>query len=1540
MIKYRLFNICIFLLFILFNYFCCALRSYKKYKVTTFIGSTPQKPVHLFNSRVVKKNIFLWYIKKKGGDICKSVNSFNLFEKNNNNNNNDYNDDDDNNNDDNNNNNDDDNEDDITYEEIEEYLKKNKVEDYEEDEGKSEILKLINYIPTLSNEEEFFSRFGYVNREKKSMEYYFNQMKNEKERKQKKNYNILNFILSYYLKKKIFNDVHSNKNYDSIQSYCYYINNLINHKDTSLEWRNGNLSKKNNIFSNKWLCSFISFYLKNVNALKYISFGCVSAGLTFLLKYILRNIRIDNIFLLKNHFNLIYGLRNMKIYKIVLFCLFINVLFINKYNQYFSITDDGFAVLFSNYFFYEGIEHLNKKKIYQFMNKYNYTLNDILYSLNDMFIYFLNKKIYVDEIFDPDIVIYIDSFISLYQKLFKTNKENIKNILTMILNKYHISNVKNENKNKDLLSRIFYIFYIINIKFKYDVIQAHKLNLLRGENKYMIPFFFKNNNISNYFLLSHISDHLNVKEKIINNYLLEKMKNDYENYVLSLLRTKTYSNSVYDDIKNMLFITLHSSVIDDVNVSIFMNLVKDIISNVDYECKYTSRSNRKDKIVSEFEMDGNDVLKEKENISSNNNDDDNNEDDNNEDDNNDDDNNDDDNNDDDNNDDNNEDDNNDHRNDHSNDHSNDDNSNLESNEFNENNLEKGFYSNMEESVEYIIHDNNSLKNATKNTGDISTEKIKKNDVILSEKEELKEKEQLMKKLNDIYFLRKYLNIDKEFTDNFLEKYLFKYIYKEYKIFINNLIFKKLKNKNDNLFFLKRGINLPSKTAQNIVKNIILNFVIKTKENIAIFYKLENIDKCLRLIVNLINIYKKIKKKKKFIKFNSNIFNLDHFFSYNCYKEKEHTDIIQNDQSSNIINNNDNITNINDASSNDNISQGDHMVNDHGKNKEENENFGSDEEVNLNQPFLKEEEEFIKHNIYKEKLCDENEGKIILNKNDRKKLYEEFVLKYMKNKSERNILKIIFNLDYDNDDIDKEIEDNIIKRFLEDSTKNKLTNLKNLDMQLKIIGNDNLFDYKHLNFNEGLLIKHNFKKSLKDEENKKMSLNEYIIKKEDIFDDIDDESFLEICQKMYINKLFHLKENIYNNRKELYFYQVILNIEKNINEIHDIYLIDQYEKMINDTIKTNILNKNYTNIKNLYLKRIINFLNISEEKASIVELNCIFHQTNNIFKTIKENFYIYRNDSDFIDDINEILTIYKNFDLIKKVIRNNQEMYFVKFSLVESNYNIVHKIFERYVLYVIDVITNENRNMYKDNIFKLRTILNVHETTVNDISTKIYRKYIENQELHSLNNMDSFFNFLFNMSKEEQKNIVIDFLRTKIDTYLKSDEHYDEKLHKLYDLLIFINDNLQYKKNIFDLSSLSSKLLYEFLLSCVDNYIHTKKTDAFIKSQADYINHFNNFLSKIKALIRGPEEQYHLSHVLNILKNDIIKRAINLLDKFEYDMCIEEVYNLIKLQMIDENINFSDIDIAKRKKLVNIFSYQNISDEKKFLYMDTLKKILL
>ncbi|SOV12877.1 conserved Plasmodium protein, unknown function [Plasmodium sp. gorilla clade G2] len=1493
MIKYRLFNICIFLLFVLFNYFCCALRNYKKYKITTFIGNTVQKSVHLNNIRRVKNNIFLWYIKKKGGDRWKSANSFKLFERNNNNNNNnDYNDDDDNNNKDNNNN-DDDNEDDITYEEIEEYLKKNKVENYEEDEGKSEILKLINYIPTLSNEEEFFSTFGYVNREKKSMEYYFNQMKNEKERKQKKNYNILNFILSYYLKKKIFNDVDSNKNYDNIQSYCYYINNLINYKDTSLEWRNGHLSKKNNIFSNRWLCSFISFYLKNVNALKYISFGCVSGVLSFFLKYILKNIRIDNVFLLRNHFNLIYGLRHMKIYKIVIFCLFINMLFINKYNQYFSITDDGFAVLFSNYFFYEGIENLNKKKIYQFMAKYNYTLNDILYSLNDMFIYFLNKKIYVDEIFDPDIIKYIDSFISLYQKLFKTNKENIKNILTMVLNKYNMYNVKNENKNKDLLSRIFYIFYIINIKFKYDVVQLNNLNLHR-ENKYMIPFFFNNNKISNYFLLSHISAHLNVKEKIINNYLLEKMKNDYETYVLSILRTKKYSNSVYDDIKKMPFITLNNSVIDEVNVSIFMNIVKDIINNTDYECKYTSSSSRKNKNVNQLEMDGNNVLKDQEKNIFSNDDDSNDDDDNN-----------------------------------NNDHSSDENSILETNIFNENNLEKGLYENMEDSVDYIIHDNNSLKSQTKNTGDISSEKIKKNDVILNEKEELKEKEQLMKKLNDIYFLRKYLNIDKEFTDNFLEKYLFKYIYKEYKIFINNLIFKKLKNKNDNLYFIKRGISLPSKTAQNIVKNIILNFVIKTKENIAIFYKLENIDKCLRLIVNLINIYKKIKKKKKFIRFNSNIFNLDHFFSYNCYKENEHTDIIPNDQNNNIDNN-------------DNISEKDDILNDNNNNnnnKDGNENYSSDEQVHLNQPFLKEEEEFIKHNIYKEKLCDENEGKIILNKSDRKKLYEEFVLKYMKNKSERNILKTIFNLDYDNDDVDKEIEDNIIKRFLEDSTEKKLTNLKNLDMQLKIIGNDNLFDYKNMHFNEGLLNKHNLKKGLKEEENKKMPLNEFIIKKEDIFDDIDDESFLEICKKMYINKLFHLKENIYNNRKELYFYQIILNI-KNINEIHDIYLIDQYEKMINDTIKTNILNKNYSNIKNLYLKKIINFLNISEEKASIVELNCIFHQTNYIFKTIKENFYIYRNDNDFIDDINEILTIYKNFDLIKKVIRNDKEIYFVKFSLVESNYNIVHKIFERYVLYVIDVITNENRNMYKDNIFKLRTILNVHETTVNDISTKIYRKYIENQDLHAINNMDSFFNFLFNMSKEEQKNIVIDFLKTKIDTYLKSDENYDEKLNKLYDLLVFINDNLQYKKNIFDLSSLSSKLLYEFLLSCVDNYIHTKKTDVFIKSQADYINHFNNFLSKIKALIRGPEEQYHLSHVLNILKNDIIKKAINLLDKFEYDMCIEEVYNLIKLQMIDENINFSDIDITKRKKLVNIFSYQNISDEKKFLYMDTLKKILL
>ncbi|EAA15586.1 hypothetical protein [Plasmodium yoelii yoelii] len=42
-------------------------------------------------------------------------------------------------------------------------------------------------------------------------------------------------------------------------------------------------------------------------------------------------------------------------------------------------------------------------------------------------------------------------------------------------------------------------------------------------------------------------------------------------------------------------------------------------------------------------------------------------------------------------------------------------------------------------------------------------------------------------------------------------------------------------------------------------------------------------------------------------------------------------------------------------------------------------------------------------------------------------------------------------------------------------------------------------------------------------------------------------------------------------------------------------------------------------------------------------------------------------------------------------------------------------------------------------------------------------------------------------------------------------------------------------------------------------------------------------------------------------------------------------------MIDNTFVLSDIDIEQRKKMINIFSYQNIDDEKKHLYMDILNK---
>ncbi|SBT86887.1 conserved Plasmodium protein, unknown function [Plasmodium malariae] len=1615
---------------LLFKLFSFAIRNYKKYKVRTYIALSAQRgpKYYLFRSSCEEINILSV---EKNAKLLQPFLIRSIDDNGYDDNGYDDNGYDDNGDSENGDSENGDDKDDITYEDIKEYLKKNKIDDYETDDGKKEIMKIINYIPTLKNENAFFSKFGYVNGEKKSMEYYFNEMKKLKEEKQKKNYNILNFILSYFLKKgRNFNGSTAINKYKNIQSYYYYINTLINHREAALTVPYGELSRKDNLFSNKALCKFISFYLKNVYIIKYVCFACLSGTLTYAMKTMIRRIKLENLFLLENHINLISYFKNMHIYKIGLFCLLINFLCINKYNQYFSITEEFFSILFSHYFFYEGINNLNKRSIEEFMSKFNYTLDDILICLNDIFSQYLNKVIYIDEMMDDNTISNINSFLSLYHTLFRNNIENIKSITNLILNKYYAYCINKDNSNKDALSRLYYIFYIISLKFKYDIVDVHKLNIIR-ENTYSIPFFCRSNKLSSYVFLDRISEHLGVKENAIIDCLLERMKGDYRDYIISVLDSKRYSNNVFEDVNKMNFITLDTRVIEEVNLSIFVKMVKRIIEEEHYESvyvqpnqtgqrkavvredekekgkqkesyqenyenrereggthdKYTPEHNVQDKDNSNnliypqkdiYLKNGEEpVLTYKHDANRTNNTMKGNSDSSDV-----------------------------QRKESKEDETNgegDDQTNIDKedeisyegdneaayeeeedveaidkqDDFTFLDTDENLYKNLEESVDYIVED------STKKS--VGKDKVE-GDHLEKKRKELSEKEQLLKKLNDIYFLRKYFIIDKHFTDKYLEKYLYQYMYKEYKIFINNLIFKKMKNKNDNLFFLKRGITLSNRATEYIIKNIIINFVIKTKENINIFLKLENINKCLKLVVNLINVYKKVKKKRKYLKVSHNIFNLDYSFSWNRHSENNmaNTDgYDQNNGEQYFYENDDETMETMEAvqlggrgkqgkrqSEDDDMRSGvmqnggmqsggmqsggmqsggmqsggmqrdDMQIDDMQSGGMQRDDMQIDDMQmddihaydNGRESFMHDvqvPEEQLKHNLHKDDFSDEVGNKEILLLEDRKKLYEEFVLKYMKNESERKMFKIIFNVDYDY--IDKEIEDNIIKRFLEKVTSQNLNDLKNMDDNLKIIGNENLFNYKNFNFNEFL----EKDKSQRSHKQDNLYVANYIIKKQDIFECIDDETFEDICKKMYINKLLVLKENIYNSRKDLYFYEIILNI-KNAQEIHDLYLIDEYEKMINDIIKTNILNKNYGNIKNLYLKKIINFLNISEEQAADVELCCIFKQTHSIFSTIKENFYIYKSDSHFINNINEILLIYNNFNLIKK----EGEKYYVKFSLIEPNYNLVHRIIERYVLYVIDIINDENRLIYKENIFKLTRILNVDHSVISDISTKIYEKYIKSQDLNAINNMDSFFTFLFNMNSKEQNKIVLNHLKKKLEYYMTSSDSCQEKLKNSYDLLTFINNNLKLKKNIFDLSSLSTEMIYEFLTFCIDDYLHRKKTESFIVSQNDYINNLNKFLSKIKTFIKGQEESFHLTNILNTLKRDTIKKAIDFLDKFKYDMCIEEIYNLIKLQMVNSNINFADVDIEKRKKLVNIFSYQNISDEKKFLFLDILNKTLL
>ncbi|KJP89320.1 hypothetical protein AK88_00982 [Plasmodium fragile] len=1488
------------LVVLLIKFFSHALRNYNKVKVRPYIQVWPKRTHFNYSIRRERKNARCISPERR----TKWYSSFELFSEHVKDRDGNRGDDEEEDNLDRDNPNDGDlRDDEISYEDVEEYLKKNQFEDVHEDsEGKKEIIKLINYLPTLKNEEEFFSKFGYSGSEKRSMEYYFNEMKDLKERKQKKNHNILNFILSYYLKRKNSNGQGALRNYQSVQSYYDYINDVMHNRGSSLSMANAQPANKDNIFSRKTLCNFISFYLKNANIIKYASFLCLSGLLTFSLKELIRRIKLEDFFLLRNHFHLVYSLKNMHVCKIGAFSLLMNFLFINKYNQYFCVTEDLFGILFSNYFAYEGINNLTKRKIEEFMLKYNYTLDDVLNSMNEIFSHYLFRQICTNETMDGDVLVALNSFVGLYHKLFRNNKENIKNIISVVVNKYN-ADISDKGDNKgSVLSRIFYIFYLLNVMFKYDVNSVKKLNLHRG-NSLHIPFFARRNRISSYFLLVHIAQQMGVKEKTINDSLLETMKGNYEAHIRRLLSKKQNSSSVLDDAKKMDLLTLDDTILEDVHKGIFLSTLKRIMEDENYESVYSVSQEREGKVEAiavgsedskvsgkhivegGTPLVGEDSVAHEEGDAEEQSDD---------------------------------------ATDMEDAADMDDGADLDDDAAEADPAiddSDDMHKHVENTVDYIVNEDAAKSGENKD---------KKSIIVEREKRDLEDKKLFLKKWNDINFLRKYLHMDKKYMDKYLEKYLYDYIYREYKILINNLIFKKMKNKNDHLFFLKKGISISNSATENIIKNILLNFVIKTKENIGIFLKLGNMEKCLRLIQNLVHVYKKIKKKKKLLRVRSDdLFSLDDLFACNSYRALDATAkegaATKGEKTPGEGSTEEGLSSH--GSSPDELSPSDGL---------DSNEFSPDVATEETLPAGEDEEEILKRIMYKDHLEGEEEGDgkgALLSQEERKKLYEEFVIKHMKNQSERKILKIIFNINYDH--VDREVEDNIIKRFLDKICTKHLSNMKEVNDRYKIIGEENLFDYKNLNFMQSLEREKSTRGHKKGGERSLPEKDSFVIRKEDIFEHIDDDSFEEICKKMYINKIKEAKKNLYHMRKDLYMYEIILNI-KNAQEIHDVFLIDEYEKMIKDIIKTNILNKNYKNIKNVYLKKIVNFLNLSEEKAADVEMRCIFLQTYEIFSAVKEKFYIYRNDSDFVNNINEILTIYKNFDLI----RPQGKQYYVKFSLIESNYNLLHRIIERYVLYVIDVINDENRSLYKENIFRLAAIFRVSPKIIDEIATRIYKKYIEGQELHAINNMDAFFSFLFNMDKTRQGEIVLEHLRQKVDIHLASGDGFQERMHKLYDVILFINNNLQLRKNIFDVSSVGAEAVYAFLTACVDEYLHSKKTEAFISEHRDYLKHLNNCLSKIKMLIKGDQENVHMSHIMKALKNAIVRKAISLLDKFQYDMCVEEIYNLIKLQMVDSNSNFADVDIENRKKLVNIFSYQNISDEKKFLYMDILNKALL
>ena len=403
----------------------------------------------------------------------------------------------------------------------------------------------------------------------------------------------------------------------------------------------------------------------------------------------------------------------------------------------------------------------------------------------------------------------------------------------------------------------------------------------------------------------------------------------------------------------------------------------------------------------------------------------------------------------------------------------------------------------------------------------------------------------------------------------------------------------------------------------------------------------------------------------------------------------------------------------------------------------------------------------------------------------------------------------------------------------------------------------------------------------------------------------------------------------------------------------IYFNFNYEKFFNFSSPNNEINNiifYYKELKELYnlgyTSDNIDIIKKKEQIKNSFNLIEVYINDNNIKYDISN---IYYDITKYLNNINDI-EFFKLIDKLKSLINNYNNFLSSKINNINSNFNKLNSLYKD--IFINNIINYDNNIINIDNLVKniYNDLLSI---TTNDninnagiiliLNTTLKRAYERNDFIDINNNINSFNNFIFNISKSYVLN------NTNTNNINNSDINF---INNNSNLNLNININIDNIKNdfnniynSFDLlnniytNNISFTTIQEKEISAINNLIFSSLDNIsnYFPLNIDYKNKIISIKNVIIIPIINNEllNSYKEKNIINI--NNVKNKFFNSINEIKniisdyynktsnnYDLCINNILKAINYDNFPINVN----ELNNCNK--NLFNNQDIIIDKKII----------